>query len=556
MSSSHNGRRLFGRIGGTRRWVAVSSLLGIVTVGSGIGLVAMAAYLLTRSALLGSAASLSLTILGVRFFAVTRVVGRYCERYIGHLGTFRVLTRARVWLFTGLINSDVLARAGRRRGDVVTGLVDDVETMQDRLLRVSSPPLVAFGSLAIGVTALLAINATTAVILASAFLLEALALPSLLRARTASDAAGLVQLRAQRLAHATEYLDGLETLHVWGETNRFTDPLAEFDKSDAMFSHRLATGRALIDAAVIAITGICVLAVVVTIHSIDSTSAELWWLAATPLITLATFEALGPLLSVPEHKATTDAAAGRILELAAQTKRQTSSSTEAETPHSASVDNPSIELVDVSFAFSSDRSVLRHASLSIPFSTTVAIAAPSGSGKSTLLNLLLGALECDSGKLRVGGLDPTQRRTDDRPLIAAVLQDDHLFDTTVRDNLLVGDGEASDSRILEVCEIAGLSSFLARREGGLEAQVGPDGELLSGGERQRLMIARALLASAPILVLDEATEHLEASLRAQIMTNVFEARKGQTTVVLAHDVAAIANADIIYDLVDGRFVPR
>jgi ABC-type multidrug transport system fused ATPase/permease subunit len=137
-----------------------------------------------------------------------------------------------------------------------------------------------------------------------------------------------------------------------------------------------------------------------------------------------------------------------------------------------------------------------------------------------------------------------------------VLQDDHLFDTTVRDNLLVGDGEASDSRILEVCEIAGLSSFLARREGGLEAQVGPDGELLSGGERQRLMIARALLASAPILVLDEATEHLEASLRAQIMTNVFEARKGQTTVVLAHDVAAIANADIIYDLVDGRFVPR
>jgi ABC-type bacteriocin/lantibiotic exporter with double-glycine peptidase domain len=70
------------------------------------------------------------------------------------------------------------------------------------------------------------------------------------------------------------------------------------------------------------------------------------------------------------------------------------------------------------------------------------------------------------------------------------------------------------------------------------------------------MIARALLASAPILVLDEATEHLEASLRAQIMTNVFEARKGQTTVVLAHDVAAIANADIIYDLVDGRFVPR
>lgn len=556
MNGSHSGRHLFARIGGTRRWVAVSSLLGIVTIGSGIGLVAMAAYLLTRSALLGSAASLSLTILGVRFFAVTRVVGRYCERYLGHLGTFRVLTRARVWLFTGLVHSDVLAKAGRRRGDVVTGLVDDVETMQDRLLRVSSPPLVAFGSLAIGVTALLAINATTAVILASAFLLEALALPFLLRARTASDAARLVQLRAQRLAHATEYLDGLETLHVWGQTNRFTEPLAAFDENDATLSQRLATSRALIDAAVVAITGICVLAVVVTLHSIDTTSAELWWLAATPLITLATFEALGPLLSVPEHRAATDAAAGRILELASDTERREISSKRDTTGNTPFDTHPSIEFVDVSFAFTRDQPVLRHASLTIPFGTTIAIAAPSGSGKSTVLNLLLGALACDSGQIRVGGADPTQRRADGPPLVAAVLQDDHLFDTTVRDNLLVGDGEASDSQILNVCAIAGLSPFLARHEDGLDAQVGPNGELLSGGERQRLMIARALLADAPILVLDEATEHLEASLRSQIMTNVLATRNGRTTVVLAHDVAAFANADLVYDLVDGQFVPR
>ena len=161
MTAKRPGHELFRRIGGTRRWVAVSAVLGIITIGSGIGLLAMATYLLTRSALLGAAASISLTILGVRFFAITRVVGRYCERYFGHLGTFRVLTRLRVRLFKSLLMNDAVVLADQRRGDIVSGLVDDVETMQDRILRVSSPPIIAFGTLLIGVTALVAIAVET-----------------------------------------------------------------------------------------------------------------------------------------------------------------------------------------------------------------------------------------------------------------------------------------------------------------------------------------------------------------------------------------------------------
>jgi ABC-type transport system involved in cytochrome bd biosynthesis fused ATPase/permease subunit len=115
MTTTSPGRLLFKKIGRTHRWVTLSSLLGIIPIGSGIGLFAFALYLLTKSALLGTAASVSLTILGVRFFAVARVVGRYCERYLGHLGTFRVLARLRIWLFEQLIDTDSILEIEERR---------------------------------------------------------------------------------------------------------------------------------------------------------------------------------------------------------------------------------------------------------------------------------------------------------------------------------------------------------------------------------------------------------------------------------------------------------
>jgi ABC-type multidrug transport system fused ATPase/permease subunit len=136
------------------------------------------------------------------------------------------------------------------------------------------------------------------------------------------------------------------------------------------------------------------------------------------------------------------------------------------------------------------------------------------------------------------------------------MQDDHLFDTTIRDNLLVGNGDATDTELLGVCRTAGLLPFIDARPGGLDAPIGPNGDDLSGGERQRLMIARALLADAPILVLDEATEHLEPSLRFEVLDAILASRKGRTTVMLAHEIDTLEQVDATYDLIDGTFVIR
>ena len=556
MTARRPGRELFRRIGGTRRWVAVSAALGIITIGSGIGLLAMATYLLTRSALLGAAASISLTILGVRFLAITRVVGRYCERYFGHLGTFQVLTRLRVRLFKSLLMNDAVVLADQRRGDIVSGLVDDVETMQDRILRVSSPPIIAFGTLLIGVTALVAIAAETAIILAVCFLIATLVLPPLMRSRTKNQAAELVRLRANRLTEATEFLDGLETLSIWGREDLLVQSLDRFDQRETAVTRQLAFTRALLDAAVVLLTGTCAIAIVIALKSINVTNAEIWWIAATPLIALASFEALGPLLATPEHRARTNEAAARILTLADLSLPTTTEDGPLRPVDLDLPKNPAITIEGLSYSYPDNSPIFTNASLTIPFGSTVAIVAPSGTGKTTLLQLLLGFLPCRSGMISIGGIAPTEFASRDRPPVAAVMQFDHVFDTTLRDNLLVGDGDASDERIREVCAIAGLLPFLEARPEGLDAPIGANGEQLSGGERQRLMIARALLADAPILLLDEATEHLEPGMRASIVDAILAARAGQTTVILAHDSDAISRADVVYEISSEAFITR
>jgi len=556
MTSKASGRELFQRIGKTHRWVALSALLGIVTIGSGIGLFAMAIYLLTRSAVLGTAASLSLTILGVRFFALTRVVGRYCERYLGHLGTFRVLSHLRVWLFEHLIESDSIILADQRRGDLVAGLVDDVDTMQDRLLRVSSPPFVAFGTLAIAVVALLAIDVRGAVILTLFFLVGALAVPPLLWSQTRQRSGQLIRLRAKRLTEATELFDGLETLKIWGRTDQLSESIAYLDTQESELTHKLAQTRSLLDIAVVGITGLCVLTIVAALRTTDASTPNIWWITATPLIALASFEALGPLLTLPDIRSQTDAAAGRILLMATSATLTNPQIAIEQSSLDYPAANPEIEIFNLSFSYGNQAPVFRNASLTIPFGATVAIAAPSGAGKSTLLQLLVGLLPHHEGTISIGGAQTAELLKLPRPCVATVMQDDHVFDTTVRDNLLVGDGDASDQQLLDACAIAGFQPFLDTRPGGLDAPIGPNGELLSGGERQRLMIARAVLSNSPILILDEATEHLEPGLRSSVIDEIISSRKNRTTVILAHDIDAMTRADIVYDIIDGAFVRR
>ena len=144
---------------------------------------------------------------------------------------------------------------------------------------------------------------------------------------------------------------------------------------------------------------------------------------------------------------------------------------------------------------------------------------------------------------------------DARRLVTVVAQHDHLFDTTLRDNLSLGDQDADDDRIWEACADADVAEAIRARPDGLSERVGEDGSHLSGGERQRVMIARALLTDAPILVLDEATAHLDGPTARTVLERVFERRAGLTTIVITHDADLIPDVDLVLRAEDGSITP-
>ncbi len=224
--------------------------------------------------------------------------------------------------------------------------------------------------------------------------------------------------------------------------------------------------------------------------------------------------------------------------------------------HDARPTDYGIELRDVRFAYAEgEPPALDGVSLRVPSGGRAVIVGPSGSGKSTLVNLLLRFWEVHEGQILLGGRDLRDYCLDDvRKLMAVAPQQVHLFNATVRANLLLVNPDASDEQIVAACTMAQLHEFIAGLPQGYETPIGENGLLLSGGERQRLAIARALLKDAPILILDEATTGLDALTEQRLLQALEPFMQGRTTLIISHRPAAWQHVDRVITLENGRVV--
>ena len=212
---------------------------------------------------------------------------------------------------------------------------------------------------------------------------------------------------------------------------------------------------------------------------------------------------------------------------------------------------------EVNFQYVADVPVLREVSFRAPAGTTTALVGPSGSGKSTMISLVMGFARPGSGVVRVDGRDlSTVRLGDYRRALGAVLQDNFLFDGTIRENIAFSNPGATQDEVRAAAAIAHCDEFVDRFEKGYDTIVGERGVKLSGGQRQRVAIARAILADPRILILDEATSSLDSESEAMIRDGLRSLREGRTTFVIAHRLSTIRSADQILVLDDGRIVER
>jgi ATP-binding cassette, subfamily C, bacterial CydC len=538
-----------------RWWVLLAGLASFGALAANIALMTAAPYLISRATLVTGFAALAVAVTAVRAFAISRAALRYSERYVVHLAALRVLTEIRVWLYRAI---EPLAPGGLRAfrsGDLLARTVADVDTLDAFFVRGLVPPAAAALAVAFACAILAIFEPALAVVLFAFLALGGVAVPLAARRLARRPSERSVAARAELHAGLASDLSGLADLTAFGQEGRLAGDLAAWSRAMDRERRTLSSIRGAGAGAGSILAGAAGLVVLaLAIPGVRNDGIEGVFLASLPLVAFAAYEAVQPLGDAFREVELSRAAAARTFEIVVAPALVP----EPDEPLAPPM-HPGLELRHVRFRYD-DRSpdVLDDVSLALGPGDRIGLTGPSGAGKTTIVGLLLRFWDAVSGEVLLDGVDVRRFRADDvRALIGVVPQHVYLFNGSLRDNLLVADGDADDERILDACARAGLQAFLRSLPRGLGTLVGDDGLKLSGGERQRVAIARAVLKDAPILILDEATANLDAATEAEVVEQLDAFARNKTLLVISHRPVALELADRVVTLgIASRGVPE
>ncbi|MEU5853144.1 thiol reductant ABC exporter subunit CydD [Saccharopolyspora shandongensis] len=564
--------------------------LGALSLLSGLALTATSAWLIARASQQPPILTLSVAVVGVRTFALSRAVLRYAERLVTHDAAFRLSGRLRRQLWDALVRLGPVRTAGLRRGEGVARLVDDVDSVRDLEPRVILPPLVAAVVVVAAVVLQTLVLPEAGAVLAAALLVAFVASPLAALAAERRATAAVAEGRRRVAARVLALLDGSAELLAFGAHEERRAELAAADERLAARARRAAFGAGAATAVNTLLVGIAVLggawfgAAAVAEGRLAPELAPLLGLvplAAAEAVALlppaaqqwkslrAAQARLAPLLAVGSGGgpvgASADPAARPGVELVGgDVQRQGSGGEPVDVPAGSvhrAADPAAPSGVDVQLSDSggepadperraadpearagveltgvdvrwpgSGGTALRGADLRVPAGAHVAVVGPSGGGKSTMLALLLGFLEAERGDVQV----PRK--------VAWCPQEPQLVATTIRENLRLAAPEADDRELGEALRLAGLPGWEER----LDAMVGSGGTAMSGGEAQRLALARALLAAdAELVLLDEPTAHLDVPTAEALLDRLRHALRDRTVIHVTHRWSETEQADIV-----------
>ena len=513
--------------------VALSLLLSTLAVGFGVALLATAGYLISRAAEQPPILSLTVTIVLVRFFGLARPLSRYADRLVSHDLALRGLGRIRAGVYGRIEPLAPGELEGYRRGDLLSRMVADVDALQGLYVRGLGPPVVALlvGAAAVVCTAV--VLPLAAAILAAGLLVAGVAVPWLAAALARSAGRRQAALRGALTAELVETLRGAPELVLYGQEERTLERIRRLDRDLARAARRDALAAGLGEALTILVAGLTVagvLAVGVSATAAGSLDAVL--VATLALLALASFDAVAPLAGAARELSATLASGRRVLELVDRAPAIRDPAHPVPAPGPQAV--VALEGVVAQYP-SGDGPVLNRLDLVLAPGRKVALVGPSGVGKTTVTRLLLRFLDPAHGRVTIAGRDVREyAQADVRRHFALAGQEAWVFDSTIRENLRLARPDASDADLWAALRRARLAVWVASLPDGLDTAVGEEGSRLSGGQRQRLTLARALLADAPVLVLDEPTAHLDPATARAVMDDVLAAADGRSVLLITH----------------------
>jgi ATP-binding cassette, subfamily C, bacterial CydC len=529
-----------------RRRVALSIVLGALALGFGVALMTTAGYLISRAAEQPPILALTTVIVAVRFFALARPLGRYLERLASHDLVLRALGRTRAAFYERIEPLAPAELEAYRRGDLVSRMVDDVDALQALYLRGVMPSLVGLVVAVACVIACALLIPSAALALAVGLVLGGIAVPLLAgrfarRARSRQAAA-----RGDLTAELVELLRGAPELAAYGREGDALARVRTADRELARLGRADALVAGLADAAGILVAGlttVAVLAVAVAAH--DAGTLDRVLVATLALLALSSFDVVAPLPAAARELSPTLASGRRVLEL----MDREPSVTDRSDPDVVSNARPVVALEGVTAGYADEAPVLERFDLRLEPGERVALVGPSGAGKTTVTNLVLRFLDPRDGRVSIGGRDVRDLRQEDvRNTFALAGQEAHVFDSTIRENLRLAWPSASDAELWDALRRARLDEWAASLPDGLDTLVGEDGARLSGGQRQRLVVARALLSTAPVLLLDEPTAHLDPDTAEELVADVLDVADERSVLLITHRPEGLDLCDRVVEL--------
>ena len=525
-------------------WLCVGLCVSVASVITGALLLALAGAhvaILLLGAVAGGAALLA--VLGP-----LRVVLRYAERLVTHGATFRALAALRVWFFERQAERSAGGLGMQRSGDLVSRLVADVETLDGLYLRILTPLAGAAALFLILLAVLVGTGgavwpfglAACGLFAAAAFLIPALT------ARASSVHGGEVATAASGLRVAVlDALSGLRDVRVFGAEGRIAEEIGRRDQAVGLAQARLAARASLAQSAAFlcAQSALLLMLLVADVRPVFAVGAV--------FLLVAAFEVAGGLSRAGTLAGHAAAAARRVLGAARPGHDMVEPAMPASLPHGTSV-----RFDGVRFRWAPDRPELFDGlTLEVGQGSRVAILGPSGCGKSTLAAMLLKVVAPQGGRILLDGVDIAALSASDmRSRFGWLSQTTHLFDDTIRANLLLGRPGAAEPALWQALDQAEIGDFVRGLPDGLDTWLGEGGARVSGGQGRRIALARTLLSDAPVLVLDEPGAGLDAQTERAFLQTLNGLPAGRSLILITHRLTGVERLDRIWRLSGGHAV--
>lgn len=529
--------------------ILYSILFGFLAAITAVALFAASGYMISKAALVPPINTLTIMIAVVKLLGIARAASRYAERYFSHRATFTILSNLRVSFYEKLEPLAPGIFQKFRSGDLLSRIVGDVESLQNFFLRVFYPPIVLVIVFLSTIFFVTFYSVTVALVLLVGLLLTSFVVPAVFAVSQRTIDHHVRDGRGELSTEVTEFLYGYRDLKIYQKLDGKEQQLT--NTSDAYIKEQEREGvHAVLGQSVNTIVSLVISWFVLALGAYLVVEGQLdgLFLAMLVMISLTVFENATPMAVLPSHLEDSRRAATRLFSVVSEGSPEEVQQREMVKLHSEKA--LSIQMDDVSFAFPGEaRTTLKNINLSLPVGSKTTIVGPSGSGKSTLLQLLLKMNTANQGGISIDGTSvnriPQESIWEEANV---VLQENHFFFGTIRDNLLIAKDGLTDEEMEGMLAKVKLNSF------SLSDPVFEKGENLSGGEKQRLAIARAMLKGAHLWLLDEPTSSIDVLTERSIYNHLFHQAKEDTVVLVSHRLTGLEKMDQIIVMEQGTII--